>query len=181
MRMHLLTTALLATVLALPDGVAGQAGPQTGPLVPSFGPVFPVTPTLDTPLDLDYRVAFDVSQGSGTERVSTPLTTVARFLNMHAAAGVPEDRLGAAVVVHGPAVMDVLNETSYRGRHGSANPNAALLRELIAAGTRVIVCGQSAASQGVDASELAEGVELALSAMTAFVILQADEYRVNPW
>ncbi len=70
----------------------------------------------------------------------------------------------AAVVIHGTAVMDVLSPDAYRARSGGANPNQALLQELLEAGTRVIVCGQSAASRGFAPSELADGVELALSA-----------------
>jgi hypothetical protein len=40
---------------------------------------------------------------------------------------------------------------------------------------------ESAASRGVDGEELMDGVEMALSAMTAFVFLQAEGFRVNPW
>lgn len=171
--------ALLA--MALPVGLHAQSGATAGPLVHAGGAVFPVTPDFPTPLDIDYRVAFDVAVGGDTERVSTSLNTVARYLNMHARAGVPENRLGAAVVVHGSAVMDVLSPEAYRARAGGPNPNQALLRELLDAGARVIVCGQSAASRGFAASELADGVELALSAMTAFVVLQRKGYLVNPW
>lgn len=173
-----LVVALAATA---PDLAVGQASATPGPVIASHGPVFPVSPDFETPLDIDYKVAFDVSQTGGQDRVSTSLNTVARFLNMHGRAGVPRDQLGAAVVVHGTAVMDVLSDDAYQARAGSANPNAALLRELLAAGVRVVVCGQSAASRGYQASELADGVELALSAMTAFVALQNEGYLVNPW
>lgn len=180
LRMLLGVVAVL--FLALPSGLEAQSGGATpGPIVHSGGAVFPVTPDFETPLDIDYRVAFDVSVGGDTERMSTSLNTVARYLNMHARAGVPRDRLDAAVVVHGTAVMDVLSPDAYRARTGGANPNQALLQELLDAGTRVIVCGQSAASRGFAASELADGVELALSAMTAFVALQREGYLVNPW
>ncbi|MEX2465948.1 MAG: DsrE family protein [Gemmatimonadota bacterium] len=173
---------LLLLGCALPTlAVAQTPSAQAGPIVPSAGAVFPVAPDLPTPLDVDYRVAFDVSEGSGPERPSTSLNTVARFLNMHGQAGVPRENIVAAVVVHGSAVMDVLSAEAYHDRHGAVNPNATLLRELLAAGTRVIVCGQSAASRGVDGAEFMDGVETSLSAMTAFVVLQAEGYRVNPW
>jgi intracellular sulfur oxidation DsrE/DsrF family protein len=172
--------ALLLSLFALPAAADAQA-PTTGPIITSTGAVYPVEASVPTPLDIDYRVAFDISQGGGSDRASQSLNTVARFLNMHAQAGVPRDRIDAAVVVHGSAVTDVLNAESYRDREGGENPNAAQIRALMDAGVRVIVCGQSAASRGVGASDLTEGVELALSAMTAFVILQSEGYLVNPW
>ena len=55
------------------------------------------------------------------------------------------------------------------------------IRELIANGQPVLLCGQSAASRGVDPDDLIPGVEVALSAMTAFLVLQDRGYRVNPW
>jgi intracellular sulfur oxidation DsrE/DsrF family protein len=175
----LLVVALF--VLTVPAGLHAQSDASAGPVVKAGGAVFPVTPDFATPLDIDYRIAFEVAQGGDTERVSTSLNTVARYLNMHARAGVSGDRLGAAVVVHGTAVMDVLSPEAYRARSGGANPNQVLLQELLDAGTRVIVCGQSVASRGFAPSELADGVELALSAMTAFVALQREGYLVNPW
>ena len=50
--------------------------------------------------------------------------------------------------------------------------SSAMVREMLDHGVRFIVCGQSAASQGVAKSELIPGVELALSAMTAHALLQ---------
>lgn len=177
----LLTVTLAIILLAIPGAIEAQGGATAGPVIHAGGAVFPVDPDFETPLDIDYRVAFELAEGGDTERVSTSLNTVARYLNMHARAGVPRERLAAAVVIHGTAVMDVLGPDAYRARAGGPNPNQTLLQELLDAGTRVIVCGQSAASRGFAASELADGVELALSAMTAFVALQRDGYLVNPW
>lgn len=100
---------------------------------------------------------------------------------MHAQAGVPVERLAAAVVVHGGASFELLDDEAYRSRFGTDNPNGDLLRELLGSGQRVILCGQSAASRGVPTDALIPGVEVALSAMTAFILLQDEGYRVNPW
>ena len=180
-RLSAIVGLFIALGIAAPYHTAAQATATPGPVIASHGPVFPVSPDFETPMDIDYKVAFEIAQTGGADRVSTSLNTVARFLNMHGQAGVPRARLGAAVVVHGSAVMDVLSDDAYHARSGSANPNASLLRELLDAGVRVVVCGQSAASRGYQASELADGVELALSAMTAFVVLQNEGYVVNPW
>jgi intracellular sulfur oxidation DsrE/DsrF family protein len=86
-----------------------------------------------------------------------------------------------AVVVHGAAVGDMVTHTAYRERAAEDNPNAALIDALSKAGVRIIVCGQTAASRGVTKAMLLEPVEMALSAMTAFAVLQERGYRVNPF
>jgi len=94
---------------------------------------------------------------------------------------VPRERVKAAVVVHGPAGWELVDHQAYEKRHGVTNPNAELIAELQAAGVRIVLCGQTAASRGIPRSELLDGVETALSAMTAFLVLQDQGYRVNPW
>ena len=101
---------------------------------------------------------------------------------MHARAGVKPDRLHAAVVLHGPAVWDVTLAGAYgRHRKGGTNATQPLVEALLAAGVEVIVCGQSAASQGVTHADLLPGVRMALSAMTAHLLLQRQGYLLNPF
>ena len=174
--------AALLVFATLTADAEAQQRTQAGPIITSGGAVFAVSPDLATPLDADYKVAFEIAApSSAPERLNPTINTVARFLNMHAQAGVPEDRLSGAIVAHGGASFELLDDPAYRAKFGVDNPNADLIRELIAAGQPVLLCGQSAASRGVDHGDLIPGVQVALSAMTAFLILQGDGYRVNPW
>jgi len=176
-----LSVPLLAIVV-LATSVSAQQSPHAGPLIQSAGAVFAVDADIDTPTDRDFKIAFEVATPTESpDRPNPSITTVARFLNMHAQAGVPGDRLSGAIVAHGGASFDLLDDEAYRARYGVDNPNAELIRELIAAGQPVILCGQSAASRGISKNELIPGVQVALSAMTAFLLLQAQGYRVNPW
>jgi intracellular sulfur oxidation DsrE/DsrF family protein len=84
-------------------------------------------------------------------------------------------------VVHGTAGWEILDDAAYRDRYGVANPNKELLGELLEEGVLVILCGQTAASRGIPHESRIDGVQVALSAMTAFVVLQELGYRVNPW
>lgn len=178
-------TAFVGFVLAAllcPSAVHAQQPTRAGPLVESAGAVFSVDPDLPTPPDQEYRLAFEVAAPAPSpDRLNTGFNSVARFLNMHAQAGVPAEGISAAVVVHGAASFELLDDEAYRSRFGTDNPNGELLRELIGSGQRVILCGQSAASRGVPTDQLIPGVEVALSAMTAFLLLQNEGYRVNPW
>ena len=105
------------------------------------------------------------------------LVTPARFLNMHVAAGVPEENIHLAVVVHGGAYRDLLNAESY----GAENPNAPLIEQLIAHGVTIELCGQTAAYRDVSEDDLLPGVTISLSAMTSHALLQQQGYTLNPF
>ncbi len=183
------TLSALLLVAAAPLALAAQA--SAGPVITTGGAVFDVSsPTFVTPLDRDYRVVFEISRGVGDASApasaaamahNEQLNTVARFLNMHARAGVPRNRVHLAAVVHGTAGKDLLDDETYRARFGTDNPSAPLIRELLAAGVRVILCGQTSMGRNVPIDKVIPGVELALSAMTAMSVLQGDGYRLNPW
>jgi intracellular sulfur oxidation DsrE/DsrF family protein len=121
------------------------------------------------------------SRRPGGYPAAVVLVSAARFLNMHARAGVPEENVSAAVVVHGRSGWELLNDVAYRARHGVDNPNTALIRELTEAGVRIVLCGQTAAARGIPLDDVASEVQVALSAMTAFLVLQEEGYRPNPW
>jgi intracellular sulfur oxidation DsrE/DsrF family protein len=100
---------------------------------------------------------------------------------MHAAAGVKKENIHLALVVHGSAIFDLLNNASYQEKFDTPNPNEPLLKALLENNVRVILCGQSAASKAVKSRQLVEGVEIQLSAMTAHALLQQEGYTVNPF
>lgn len=184
-RRHALAAATVVVLAGLSAGatLAQQPPSRPGPLIQSAGSVFDV-PHIDfeTPLDMTYRVAFDLTRaGTSATTVNAGLDSVARFLNMQARAGVPVERLRVAVVVHGAAAGDVVRHEVYRERTGENNPNAALIDELSKAGVQIIICGQTAASRGITKAMLLEPVDMALSAMTAFAVLQERGYHVNPF
>lgn len=173
---------LLLALFVLASPGAAQEWPGAGPVIHSGGAVFPVEATFPTPRNLEYKVAFEVATSAEEpHRLNVGLNTVARFINMHAQAGVPPEKIRPAIVVHGPAGWDLLDDTSYQARTGVPNPNAELLRELMDFGTRVILCGQTVAARGIPSGGLLDGVEVSLSAITAFVVLQDEGYYVNPW
>lgn len=173
--MRIVVIAAAAFCLALP----AFAGPEDfvgGPRVPSFGKTAPV-PGAALPADAHLKVAFDISAASEGDAVNRNLDSAARFLNMHALAGVPDPYVSVAIVVHGPAAMDLVNDA----KRGGPNPNAPLIAELVAAGASIQLCGQTAAARGITPDNLLPGVTLALSAMTAHALLQQHGYTLNPF
>ena len=144
----------------------------TGPVIEGYGPVADVDVTLPVPKDAVFRHSFDVAARAKDGESNRTLASAARFVNMHARAGVDADRIEIAVVVHGKAVHDVSVETT-----GSTDLVAALIDH----GVSIIVCGQSAAYYNVTTDDLLPGVEMALSAMTAHALLQQQGYTLNPF
>jgi intracellular sulfur oxidation DsrE/DsrF family protein len=156
------------------------AGPQdfsTGPVIEAFGPAADIADAAPIPAGARFRIAFDLT-GAGDAGAPMPgLVTAARFLNMHARAGVEAERMELALVIHGGAAVRALADAN----SAPDSADAQLITQLTGLGHRVIVCGQSAAFQGLDAADMPDGVETALSAMTVHALLQQDGYTLNPF
>lgn len=156
------------------------SGPEdftTGPLIKDYGPEAEIDGAVSIEADTRFRVAFDIA-GAGEGGAPIPgLITAARFLNMHAKAGVEADRMELALVIHGGAALRALAAA----KDAPESADAELIAALTGLGHRIIVCGQSAAYQGLTAQDMPEGVETALSAMTAHALLQQDGYTLTPF
>ncbi len=152
----------------------------TGPVIEDFGAVWEVPgTTFPTRPDKPLRMVLEVMETPEDRSDRNPwLETAARFLNMHARAGVPTERLQLAVVVHNAATPDLLADPYYRSRFGQDNPNSEMLSALMSAGVDIVLCGQSSQSRGVPLEQTVPGVKLALSAMTALIRYQDREYRM---
>ncbi len=169
---------LVATFLAVfCSGVsANDADFSTGPIVKEFGWTARVADPAVTSQS-HFRVAFDIADEAKSGTHNRSMESAARFLNMHAAAGVPPESLQVALVVHGAAAMDLVTDK----RKGEPNPSAKLIAALIQAGVSIELCGQTAAFRNIQSDDLLPGVKLALSAMTAHARLQQQGYTVNPF
>lgn len=128
-----------------------------------------------------FKVAFDVASGAEQGTLNRKFDSLARFINMHVASGVPRENIELALVVHGGATLDLLNNVTYNLRKGSDNVNLPLVMALAQNNVRVIVCGQSAAGHGISEDQFFDGVEIALSAMSAHALLQQNGYTLNPF
>jgi len=179
----MIRSALCMLILASP--LAAQQLPEsfsTGPAIPNHGPV---APQPDDAFNLvrgeSYRVVFDATFGARGEHVlNRRLESVARFVNLHARAGIDPADVEIEVVTHGGTTFDMLSRDAYRARFGVDHPNADLLEALLAFGVTVYLCGQSASAHGIDVEELAPGVRLAHSAMTVLVRRQAEGWALLP-
>jgi len=156
--------------------------PMLGPAIEGYGPTYPIN-DRDVALEEGavYRAVFDVATYSDDmTALNRRLVSVARFLNMHVRNGDPIENIAVAVVVHGAAAKSVLNNDAYRTRFDVDNPNLELVTKLHDAGVDIYICGQTMAFGGIQKSELASPIKVALSAMTMLTVLQADGYALLP-
>jgi intracellular sulfur oxidation DsrE/DsrF family protein len=171
---------ILGVLLLFPLTALEAQKTEGGPIVADFGSVYAV-PEADLNLSPEktYRVLFDVyTDPAGKDDMNPLLTTVARFMNMHGQNGISREDMKIVVVLHGAGVKNVLNDEVHREEFKRANPNGVLLKELHEAGVRLFVCGQSLSHRGYGKQDLAEPVEVSLSAMTALVHYQEEGYRI---
>jgi len=153
---------------------------ESGPIIKDFGKVWKIENT-DFKVDTTktYKAVFDIMNSpEDTSQRNASIETAARFLNMHAQSGVPLKQLKVALVVHNKASKDVITSKAYKAKYAMENPNEKLLNDLMKAGAKVIFCGQSSSSRGFPKEDLIDGVKLSLSAMTALIQLQDDNYRL---
>ena len=153
---------------------------KSGPIIADYGSVWKVD-NLDFKVNTakTYKAVFDISYSPNNKsQLNASLGTAARFLNMHAQNGVPLEQLKVALVVHGKAAKDLLLSEAYMAKCGVENPNEKLLNDLMSAGVEIIFCGQTFSSKGFLKEDLIKGVQLSLSAMTALIQLQDDNYRL---
>jgi len=115
-------------------------------------------------------------EGGDTGEVNSRFRTAASFLNLQHANGIPPENVEIALVVHGPAHRDLLDDEAY----GGDNPNTELLAQLQAHGVKVYYCGQSAVYRDVGVDDLLPGVEITHSATTTHVLLQQQGFALRP-
>ena len=127
------------------------------------------------------KVAFDVGKAANAGQVNRQIESLARFIHMHLAAGVAMENIHLALVVHGKASFDLLDNVSYQKVHQQNNASKPLIVGLLANNVRVILCGQTAAAYEISLPQLIKGAEIELSAMTAHALLQQNGYTLNPF
>lgn len=177
-----LITACVLTASFAVTAQAGETDFHAGTVIENFGKVASVDGATPLPRRAKFKVLFDTAKGAEPGSVNRTLNSAARFLNMHAEAGIAEKNMKVAVVFHGKGSFDLTKPEYYGAKFdGAKNATAELIQDLTGKGVRVILCGQTAAYYDITNDDLLPGVEMALSAMTAHALLQQDGYTLNPF
>ncbi|WP_026376580.1 DsrE family protein [Aestuariibacter salexigens] len=171
----------LVSILFSAGALAGLEDFKPGPVIKEYGEHIGIS-TMAVDKDAVFKVAFDVAAGAPEPgQVNRRFNSLARFINMHAAAGVKPENIHLALVVHGGAAKELLDDKAFMQEFGTDNKNKPLLQALMANNVQVILCGQSAGAHDIAPDMLIDGVDVAISAMSAHAVLQQNGYTVNPF
>jgi len=183
--LRVLSIFLIAFGLSILTNTSAVAGPENfhkGTVFTEFGEIASVEADMTIPKRSKFKILFDTAKGAKAGEVNRTLNSAARFINIHAEAGIPEKNLKAAVVFHGKGSFDLTKDEYYSDKfEGTENGNASIIKALTDKGVRVILCGQTAAYYDISNEDLLPGVEMALSAMTAHALFQQQGYTLNPF
>ncbi|WP_434036175.1 DsrE family protein [Formosa sp. 4Alg 33] len=154
--------------------------PTTGPVFDSVGAVFTVN-DLDFVPDAsqELKAIFDIDNKQADASIpNRVISSMHRYYNMHVRAGIPQDQIHLALVLHGGAVKDALASAVYKEKYNVDNPNVDLIKSLSAIGVDVFLCGQSMTSGGYNKADLLPEVKVGLSAMSVLTVYQMNNYAL---
>jgi intracellular sulfur oxidation DsrE/DsrF family protein len=172
------------TILFLLFSAPSLSAPEDfkkGPVFKEYGENTAIGGGLVNPETQHFKVVFDISDQTKSNSPSRQFNSVARFINMHVRAGVPRDNIEVAMVIHGKASFDLMNDKAHSAKFDKPNRNTELIDLLTKFGVTVFICGQSASYHGISSDQLNPKVEMSLSAMTANALLQQSGYTLNPF
>lgn len=150
------------------------------PAIREYGKVVKLPNATQQPRD-GSKVVVDVTSGGEPGKLNPAIEKVARFVNIYRGAGNSPAKVEIAVVLHGDSTLTVLDADAYSERFKTkGNPNLDCLHELHEAGVEIFVCGQSLIGQGAKQEDVVSYSDVAVSALTCLVNLQADGYAHMP-
>ncbi|MCK9402843.1 MAG: DsrE family protein [Chitinophagaceae bacterium] len=168
---------ILAVLLSI-SAMVVTAQTKVNPVIKNFGTVTEVPFSVENPVTgLGYKIVVEVSADNTKPAVVHDFfDKVAAVVNLHALGGVPAKKLQVVMVIHGPAAQFVLTNEGYQKKFGTDNPNIPLFKELVEAGVKIFVCGQSLNKRNVPIEGVTPEVKPALSAITTLTTYQLKGY-----
>jgi len=116
-------------------------------------------------------------EATAKNEINGGIGEVARKVNLHVAAGVPQKNIDMVVIVHAGALFAFLNNEKYKRKYGIDNPNITMIKNLQNFGAKIIVCGQAMTFLGLEMEDLVPGIKEALSAQTVLSTYELKGYK----
>ncbi|SMG39102.1 Intracellular sulfur oxidation protein, DsrE/DsrF family [Marivirga sericea] len=149
------------------------------PIVKGFGGIYQIDDVVEQLVaGKKVKIVVELVSGNETpEQYSFWVNNIARLMNLHGIEGVSSANLDVKVIVHGPAVFDLLSHGNYFEKYKiPKNPNIVVWEALAEAGADVIVCGQSLVARELGRNEIWKNTLVATSALTTITKNVADGY-----
>jgi len=117
-------------------------------------------------------------EATAKNEINGGIGEVARKVNLHVAAGVPQKNIDVVVIVHAGALFAFLNNEKYKRKYGIDNPNITMIKDLQNFGAKIIVCGQAMTFLRLEMEDLVPGIKEALSAQTVLSTYELKGYKL---
>ena len=164
----------------VPGDVSAHTPKYSHPAIAKYGKVVSLPNATQQPRD-GSRIVVDVTQGGEPDKLNSALDKVARFVNIYRGAGKAPAQVDIAIVLHGDATLTILNDDIYGSRFKTkGNPNLDCLQALHEADVQIFVCGQSLIGSDAKPEQVVVFADVAVSALTSLVNLQAEGYAYVP-
>jgi intracellular sulfur oxidation DsrE/DsrF family protein len=129
-----------------------------------------------------YKVLFDIRETSNdAQEINQGLDHVAKLFNLLAPAGIKPQDTEIVAVLHGPAIVAILNDQIYKEKFGIENPNKELIEELAKYGVQIYACAQALAKQKLPDTSVYKSVTLALSSLIVMIGCQLRNFAYVPF
>lgn len=172
---HILTIAVLLISIHL-----ANAQEKLNPIIKNFGGIYEIPEATVIPnSELRYKIVVDAKTGADDKsELAFALYNSARMINLHAVGGVQKENLEVVLAIHGGATYSILKNSVYKKKFGVDNPNIPLIKELKAAGVKLVVCGQSLIGRKIDHDQVLSEIEIATSMLTTVSTYQLNGFAV---
>ncbi|AFL86186.1 hypothetical protein Belba_3696 [Belliella baltica DSM 15883] len=150
------------------------------PIVKGYGGIYQIPEATERPdPDGEYKIIIDlVSASDDPKQINRMVDNIARMINLHGLAGVPNENMKVKVAIHGGAVFTILNDAYYEKLYGVNNPNLPVFKALKDSGVDLYVCGQSLIARGMKPTDVSDQAELALSMLTTLTKFVPQGYML---
>lgn len=172
---QLLTITLLLITIHF-----ATAQEKVNPIIKNYGGIYEIPEATVIPnSELQYKIVVDAKTGAEDKSdLAFALYNSARMINLHAVGGVQKENLKVVIAIHGSATYSILKNDVYKKKFGVNNPNIGLIKELKAAGVKLVVCGQSLIGRKIDTDEVLAEIEIGTSMLTTVSTYQLSGYAV---
>jgi intracellular sulfur oxidation DsrE/DsrF family protein len=161
------------------------------PLIKNMSALVVDVPEVDYKPDpsLEYKIVADFtafnkldpkddeSYNIKPEEVNWGLGQLGRQINLHVAAGIPQENIKLVAAVHGVSSQSFMTNEAYQEMYQMDNPNLALINELHEAGVEFLLCGQSLGA--IEKKDLLPFAKVTLTAQTTLSEFQMKGYALK--
>jgi intracellular sulfur oxidation DsrE/DsrF family protein len=171
---------VITTLFVILFGFLAQAQVKVNPIIKDYGAVYQLPNAAHHPdPKINYKILVELQENaSKPDSLNEWLEAIATLINLHAAEGVPKEKIHVVVVLRKMATYAVFGNELYREKFKVDNPNLELIRELHDAGTEFYVCGQTITKRNIAWDKLVPEAKVASSGLTAITTFQMQGYTM---